>query len=89
MTCNDCGKTCHESKRAALAHIKNLAKRRHSPPSGGVYKCEHCGYFHITSSVPVILKKVKKEKQAIVRRTTIAEAQKRRDFTKYEVKISV
>lgn len=87
MTCNECGKTCHESKRAALAHIKNLAKRRHSPPSGGVYKCEHCGYFHITSSKTVILKKVRKEKHAISLLTTYAEKRKREEFTKYDVKI--
>lgn len=89
MTCNDCGKTCHETKRAALAHINNLAKRRKRQASGGVYRCEHCGYFHITSSTPVILRTVKKEKQAIVRRATIADTQKRKEFTKYEAKISV
>ncbi len=42
-----CRKTQHQSKRAALKHIKNL-ERRNRMAGGSVYKCPDCGAFHIT-----------------------------------------
>lgn len=49
MTCDASGKTCHKDKAAALLHTSNLIRRR-GVKGGKPYRCEHCGYFHITKS---------------------------------------
>lgn len=47
--CPKCGKVQYEHWGDAERALNAIASRHRETKQGGIYRCRHCHYFHITS----------------------------------------